>query len=57
MEYVLVTGVVGAIIGFFLGVLAMVFLVASRADELPTPRTCGYPHRECLVAQESSSRA
>jgi len=57
MEYALVAGVVGAIGGFLLGVLAMVFLVASHTDELPTPHACGYPHRECLVAQRSPSHA
>jgi len=56
MEYILVAGVIGALIGFSLGVLAMVFLVASRADELPTPPACTYPHRECLLAQQSASR-
>jgi hypothetical protein len=57
MEYVLVAGVVGAFIGFFLGMLAMVFLVASHTDEQPMPRACGYPHHECLVAQKSAGRA
>lgn len=57
MEYVLVAGVVGAIGGFFLGVLATVLLVASHTDERPTPHACEYPHRECLVAQRSPSHA
>ena len=56
MEYVL-AGVVGALLGFFLGVLAMVFLVASHADELPTQRACAYPKNECLAAQQSAGRA
>lgn len=51
MEYILVAGGVGAVIGFCLGVLAMVILSASRPDERPA-QACAYPHASCLQTIE-----
>ena len=38
MEYVLIAGGVGLVIGFSLGVLAMTFLAAPDRDKPPEPR-------------------
>jgi hypothetical protein len=47
MEYILIAGWVGLVIGFSLGALAMALLVASYPDELPEP---GPEVRESSVA-------
>jgi hypothetical protein len=57
MEYLLIAGGVGVFTGFSLGVLVMALIGASDPDKLPTPPACGYPHRECLVAQKFAKAA
>ena len=57
MEYHLIWGVVGAWIGFALGVLAMAVFGASGADTLPAPPACAYPEGGCLATLEPAKPA
>jgi len=55
MTFLLVVGGLGAAIGFFLGVVAMMFCGRIDGDTRPTPHACAYPHGDCPVTQHSSN--
>ena len=56
MGSLLAGGMIGACIGFCLGVLAAAILATSDEAKLSAPAVCAYPHGACLMAQKNGQR-